>query len=195
MGTGRARGAAANPHPERKVVQTMYRMHRAVGILPVLALVAAACAPAGMGGGTTNETGASQGDTSAIPAPSAPPGSDAVDVPRVDIGVLAAEPAALEGQPVAVLARVDEVLVDGRAFLTSPSASEEGQFPVVVSGDATVGKEIATGAVVWLEGSVIALTAEDLEAAGVEVAVEELGGLDGEFVFVADTVADPLEHM
>ena len=172
----------------------MYRMHRAVGILPVLALVAAACAPAGMGGGTTNETGAPEGNTSPIAAPSASIGSEADRAQRVDIGVVAAEPAALEGQPIAVLARVDDVLVDGRAFLTSPSASQEGQFPVVVSGDATVGKEIATGAVLWVEGSIVALTAEDLEAAGAEISAEELGGLDGEFVFVADTVADPLER-
>lgn len=172
----------------------MDRMHRAVGILPVLALVAAACAPAGMGGGTTNESGAPEGDTSAIPAPSASIGSEADPTQRVDIGVVAEEPAALEGQPIAVLTRVDDVLVDGRAFLTSPSASEEGQFPVVFSGDAKIGKEIAVGAVLWVEGSVVALIADDLEAAGAEISPEELGGLDGEFVFVADTVADPLQR-
>jgi hypothetical protein len=84
------------------------------------------------------------------------------------------------------------VLVDGTAFLTSPSGTEEGQFPVVVTADAPVDKEIAVGSMLWLEGSSVALTEEDLQAAGVDVSADQLGEFDGEFVFVADLVADPL---
>lgn len=179
----------------------MNRMHRAAGILPILMLALAACAAPGTGGGRT--------DTSAEPATSpttesstAPSGSATVDaddaseteIQRVDIGVLAEDPAAFEGQPVAVLARVDEILVDGLAFVTSPSGTEEGRFPVVLTGDAQVDKEIQVGSVLWLEGMPVAFTAEDLEAAGVEISADELEGLEGEFAFVASSVGDPLSQ-
>lgn len=178
----------------------MHRMHRALGILPILVLALAACAAPGTGGGgaadrTTEPATGQPAETNAAPSGTAAAGIDdtaEADVDRVDIGVLAEDPAAFEGQPVAVLARVDEVLVDGLAFMTSPSGTEENQFPVVITSDAQVEKEIEVGNVLWLEGSPVAFTTDDLEAAGADVAADELAGFDGEFVFVATSIADPL---
>ncbi|MDQ2688795.1 MAG: hypothetical protein M3Y29_00785 [Chloroflexota bacterium] len=178
----------------------MQRMHRAAGILPILILALAACAAPGTGaGGAADETAPATNDdqataSSAAPAASATTDSDddAAGPERVDIGVLADDPGSFEGEEIAVLARVDEVLVDGLAFLTSPSGTEEGQFPVVVAADAQVDKEIAVGSVLWLEGTTVAFTAEELEAAGADVALDELGAFEGEFVFVANAVSDPL---
>jgi hypothetical protein len=48
---------------------------------------------------------------------------------------------------------------------------------------------------VWLEGSVIGLTTDELAAAGVDISPDDLGGFDGDFVFLADTVADPLDRI
>jgi hypothetical protein len=170
----------------------MNRVHRALGILPPLVLTLAACAAPGTGGGQLNETEFA-GSPSA-PASAFPSIASADTVQRIDIGALSGDPAMVEGERVAVLARVDEVLVEGRAFLTSPSASEEGQIPVVIGPEAQVDKEIAVGGVVWLEGSVIGLTTDELGAAGVDTSPEDLGAFEGDFVFLADTVADPLDR-
>ncbi len=171
----------------------MNGVHRAFGILPALVLALAACAAPGTGGGLSNET--ELAGSASAPASAAPSIASTVSVQRVDIGALAGDPAMLEGERVAVLARVDEVLVDGLAFFTSPSASEEAQIPVVIGPEAQADKEIAVGSVVWLEGSVIGLTTDELAAAGVDISPDDLGGLEGDFVFLADTVADPLDRV
>jgi hypothetical protein len=170
----------------------MNRVHRAFGILPATVLTLAACAAPGTGGGQANET--EPGGSPSAPASAAASLAPADTLQRVDIGALSGDPVTLEGERVAVLARVDEVLVDGHAFLTSPSASEEGQIPVVLEPESQVDKEIAVGSVVWLEGSVIGLTTDELAAAGVDISPEDLGGFEGDFVFVADSVADPLNR-
>ena len=91
-----------------------------------------------------------------------------------------------------MLARVDQVLVDGVAFLTSPSASDEGQIAVVVRPDAQIDKEIVEGTVMWVEGTVVGLTEQELSDAGLDVTLDQLGDFDGEFAVVADSITDPL---
>lgn len=174
----------------------MLRMRRAAGILSFVVVLLAACAAPGTGAGGSESQPAGSGDvntsSSAAPSGSAPAMAEEGSVGRVDIGVLAADPSAFEGQEIRVLARVDHVLVDGVAFLTSPSATDEGQLAVVIRPDAQVDKEIAEGGVVWVEGSVVGFSQEDLDGAGVDVSLDELGDFSGEFAIVADAIGDPL---
>lgn len=167
----------------------MNRMRRTLGILPVAALVLAACAAPGSG------TGDSSTDPAASPAaPGASSSAAASGVPgRVDIGDLYADPGAFAGEELTVLGRVDAIAVDGGAFLTSPSGEEDGLL-VVLAEDATVDKEIAERAVLWITGSVVPFTAEDLAAAGATVAADDAGlaGHAGGYVLVASEIGDPL---
>ena len=171
----------------------MNRMRRAAGILALTALLAACAAPGTGGGATASGTGA-DGMTSTNPSvsPAASGGATDDTTTRVDIGVLSDDPSAFSGEPIKVLARVDQVLVEGLVFLTSPSASDEGQTPVLVRPDAQVDKEISEGAVVWVEGTVIGLTEQELADAGLDVSLDQLGEFDGEFAVVADAISDPL---
>ena len=170
----------------------MQRTTRAITTLIFSALILAACARPGTGGGTTSSAlpESSGSATASMPAAS----GEATATQRVDIGALAANPDSFEGQNVTVLARVDKVLVDGTAFLTSPSASEQGQFAVVIKPDATIDKDIAEGTVVWVDGTLVGFTAEHLSDAGVDVTPEQLGGFKGEWVLVADAIRDPLAN-
>lgn len=169
----------------------MQRTARAITTLTVSAFLLAACAATGTGGGDTSTSASpasSGGATASMPAAS----GDATGVQRVDIGALAADPEGFANQRVTVLARVDQLLVDGAAFLTSPSASEEGQFAVVIKPDATVDKDLREGAVVWVDGTLVGFTADQLSQAGVDVTPDQLSGFDGEWVLVADAIRDPL---
>jgi hypothetical protein len=170
----------------------MQRKTRVLTTLTLSALLLAACARTGTGGGGTTSSPAgtepSGSATASMPAAS----GEATGPQRVDIGALAADPASFEGQEITVLARVDTVLVDGTAFLTSPSASEEGQFAVVVKPDATVDKEFTEGSVVWVDGTLAGFTADDLASAGVDVTPEQLGDFSGDWVLIADAIRDPL---
>lgn len=175
----------------------MNRMRRAAGIITLTALLAACAAP-GTGGGASEPSGTSAAggaDTSsANPSMSAAASGTAENgsVTRVDIGALSADPGSFSGTQIKVLARVDQVLVDGVAFLTSPSASEDGQIAVIIRPDAQVNKDVVEGSVVWVEGTVIGLTDEELTDAGLDVTLDQLGGFDGEFAVVADAISDPL---
>jgi hypothetical protein len=176
----------------------MQRMTRVAGV-PALVLLLAACAGPGTGaGGSTSASqapgsmtpGASVGASGMASMPAA--SGEAAAGGRVDIGALTADPSTYEGQTVTVLARVDEVVLEDRAFLTSPSASEDGQIAVVIKPDAQVDKAPTAGSVVWVDGTVVGFTAEDLQAAGIDLSPEELGGFNGEFVLVANAIRDPL---
>jgi hypothetical protein len=171
----------------------MNRMRRAAGILALTGLVAACAAPGTGAGGTASGTDADSA-ASANPSMSVAASDDsaASTTTRVDIGALSDDPSAFSGQQIKVLARVDQVLVDGVAFLTSPSASEEGQIAVLVRPDAQVDKEFAEGSVVWVEGTVVGLTDQELSDAGLDISLDELGDFDGEFAIVADAISDPL---
>jgi hypothetical protein len=127
-------------------------------------------------------------------APSPAPSGDTAtgEAQRVDIGVLSADPEAFAGRDITLLARVDEVLVDDLAFVTSPSGTEEGRMLVVVAPDAPADKEMRPGAMFLLEGTVVAVTPEDLQAAGVDLDAEDLAAFDGQFAFVANAAGDPL---
>src|SRR5574338_101649 len=104
----------------------MVRMRRALGILPVIALLLAACAR-GTGAGATDTStepsgsSANQPSTSASAAPSA---SEAATTGRIDIGALVGDAASYQGQEITVLGRVDSVLADGKAFTTSPNGDD-----------------------------------------------------------------------
>jgi hypothetical protein len=173
----------------------MHRTHRAAGVA-VLAVALAACAAPGTGGGSTEAPLSSVGAMSSSPPSANPTASARADRGelgnRVDIGALAEDPSSFSGEEITVLARVDQVLVDGSVFLTSPSASEEGQMAVIVRPDAQVDKEIVEGSVAWVTGSVIGLTEDELQQAGVDVAPDELGTIGGDFAIVADAIRDPL---
>jgi hypothetical protein len=166
----------------------MHRMRGAAGAVAIVTLLAA-CAGVGTGAGSS----ASPAGTGAAPSGSAPASGEAATADhRVDIGTLGGDPASFQGQEVKVLARIDKILVDGVAFLTSPSASEEGQLAVIVRPDAQVDKDIQEGRTVWVEGTVVGFTADELESAGVDVSPDQLGDFQGEFVIVADRIGDPL---
>jgi hypothetical protein len=171
----------------------MNRMRRAAGILALTALLAACAAPGTGGGATTSGSGANVvPSTNPSTSAAASAGAEAGAMTRVDIGALSDDPSAFSGEQVKVLARVDQVLVDGVAFLTSPSASEEDQIAVLVRPDAQIDKEIVEGSVVWVEGTVVGLTDQELADAGVNLSLDELGDFDGEFAIVADAIRDPL---
>lgn len=171
----------------------MQRTARAITTLILSALILAACARTGTGGGGTTSSALPESSGSAAASmPAASKGATATQ--RVDIGGLAANPDSFEGQNITVLARVDKVLVDGTAFLTSPSASETGQFAVVVKPDATVDKDLVEGAVVWVDGTLVGLTDQDLSNAGVDVTPQQLNGFKGEWVLIADAIRDPLAN-
>jgi hypothetical protein len=173
----------------------MHRMHRAAGLLPVIALLAACAAPGtGTGGAGSDASSSIPAVESTAPGTTDPSGSpsEASATTRVDIGVLGADPSSFMGEEITVLARVDRVLVDGLAFLTSPSATEENQMAVVVRPDAQVDKEIAEGSMVWVDGTVIGVSEDELAQAGVDVSLDELGEFSGEFAMVADAIRDPL---
>jgi hypothetical protein len=173
----------------------MHRITRAA-LVPALILILAACAgPRTGAGGSAGSSGLPDASGSSQPASSlgsSPSASGSETGGRVDIGVLTADPGSYEGQDVRVLARVDEVLVDGTAFLTSPSASDEGQIAVVLRPDAQVDKQPVAGSVVWVDGTVMGFTADDLQAAGVDVTPDQLSGFSGEWVIVASAIGDPL---
>ena len=174
----------------------MQRTTRAITALTLSALFLAACARTGIGGGSTSSSSSSALPESSGSATASMPAAsgEATANQRVDVGALAANPDSYENQNVTVLARVDKVLVDGTAFLTSPSASEDGQFAVVVKPDAAVDKDIAQGAVVWVDGTLVGFTAAKLADAGVDVTPQQLAGFKGEWVFVADAIRDPLAN-
>jgi hypothetical protein len=159
----------------------MNRLRRTLGVLPIAALLLAACAAPGSGGGDT-----------ASPIPSATDGGSAAPG-RVDIGDLHADPAAFAGQDVRILGRVDTVLVEDAAFLTSPSGEEDGLLVVVADG-ARVDKAPVARSVLWITGTVVPLTAEDLAAAGALVTTDDaaLADVSGEYAIVATELADPL---
>jgi hypothetical protein len=171
----------------------MVRMRRALGILPVIALLLAACAR-GTGAGATDTStepsgsSANQPSTSASAAPSA---SEAVTTGRIDIGALVGEAASYQGQEVTVLGRVDSVLADGKAFTTSPNG-DDNNILVIVGDNATVEKDIAEKAVVFITGTVVPFTGDDLAAAGAAIGVDQLADYQGDYVIVASDISDPL---
>ena len=172
----------------------MNRMRRAAGIVTLTALLAACAAP-GTGGGATEPAGTGATDAASMNPSSSPASTGSADgdtATRVDIGALSGDPSSFSGQSIKVLARVDQVLVDGVAFLTSPSASDEGQLAVLVRPDAQVDKEIHEGTVVWVHGTAAGLTEQELSDAGLDVTLDQLGDFDGEFAIVADSISDPL---
>jgi hypothetical protein len=182
----------------------MHRMHRALGILPVLTLALAACAAPQTGGGdassapdastalaSTAASASAVAGTDASHGASPSPGAGTGAAERIDIGVLAGDPGAVSGTEVRVLARVDEVVAEGDAFYTSPSGTEEGRLLVILAEDARVDKEIAEGSVVWVDGTVIGGTEDELGSAG--AALTELpSGYEGDYVLLASALADPL---
>lgn len=161
----------------------MNRIRRTFGVLPVVALVLAACAAPGTGGGDLQ---------SSAPTASAADGSAAPE--RVDIGDVYADPMAYAGEEIRILGRVDTVLVDEAAFLTSPSGEEDGLL-VVVADDATVDKVPAERSVLWITGTVVPRTAEDLSAAGALVPADDaaLAEVPGDVAIVATQLGDPLD--
>jgi hypothetical protein len=165
----------------------MNRMRRAIGILPPLVLVLAACAAPGTGGGDDSSDMATT--SAAASASTASSGATG----RVDIGDLYADPAAFAGQEVTILGRVDGLVGDRGAFLTSPSGEDEGLL-VVPADDATVEKEAAQNRVLWITGIVVPFDSEALAAAWTSVGVDDpaLAEYTGDYAVVATELGDPL---
>lgn len=162
----------------------MNHIRRSFGVLPVIALVLAACAAPGTGGGDSQ---------SPIPSASVADDGSTDDIARVDIGDLYADPAPYAGETVRILGRVDSLLVEDAAFLTSPSGEQDGLL-VVVSEDASVDKTPAERSVLWITGTVVPMTADDLATAGALVSVDDpaLADVTAEYVIVASELGDPL---
>lgn len=185
----------------------MHRMTR-VAALPALVLLMAACSRGGTGAGgdetipslpaASTPAGSSMGAMPSSSGAAMPSASASTSVggdetgQRVDMSTLAADPGTYEGQDITVLARVDKVLIDGTAFITSPSGTEEDQLAVIIKPDASVEADLAEGDVVYVDGTVAGFTADDLDSSGVDVSPEDLGGFDGEFIILADGIRDPL---
>jgi hypothetical protein len=195
------------------VSRQMHRLHRVIGIAPMLVLALAACADPDAGGqgsadataagsapaasaagsasadsSTAASAGASGAGASATASGSATAGGEAQ---RVDISVLTGDPGAYADQEIRVLARVDEVVVEEESFYTSASASEADRLLVVVASDAQVDKELAAGGVVWATGTVVEASAEAMEGAGASSG-ELPEGYEGEYALVATAIEDPL---
>jgi hypothetical protein len=183
----------------------MHRMHRAIAVLPALVLALAACSAPGSGAGgdddqTTEPMGSMPAATESAPASSAMasgseapmPSGEAGTANRVDMVALAEDPSSYADQSVTVLARIDEVVVDDEAFVTSPSGTDEDQLLVVLGDDARVDKDLDDGNVVWVDGTVVAI--DDLESAGAELSGDDpqLADFDGDYAIVADGIRDPL---
>lgn len=171
----------------------MARMHRALGILPITALLLAACAR-GTGAGASDPSLAPL--PSSITASSSAPGAAAsagetAGTGRIDIGALVGDAASYEGQDVTILGRVDSVLADGQAFTTSANG-DDNSILVIVGDDATVQKDITEKAVVFITGNVVPFTGEDLAAAGAAVGADQLSDYQGDYAIVATEIADPL---
>jgi hypothetical protein len=174
----------------------MHRIHRAIIVMPVLAFLIAACAAPETGGqasdaATSPSTAASADATSDASAPASPTDDAEAGPTRVDLSALAADPSAFTGGELRILARVDEVTEEDASFLTSPSASEEGQILVVLADDAELSKTLEVGSVVWVDGTLVGATSEELESAGA-AATELPDGYAGEYAMVASAVTDPL---
>ena len=179
----------------------MHRMHRALGILTILALTiaTAACAAPGTGEGSSDD--ASSGSAPAnMPAASgavpsdaadAGPGTGGLDGERVSIDDLLADPSLFADREITVSENVEEVFVDGQAFLFT-GTEVEGQLLVVVTPDAPVEKEVEVDRVLTATGMVVPLTAQDLEAAGVPLDDEIIAAVEGNAVLVATAISDPL---
>lgn len=167
----------------------MVRMRRALGILPLTALLLAACAR-GTGAGASNEPMTPSGSTPAMPTASAS-ASEPASTGRIDIGELVGDPASFEGQDITILGRVDTVLADGRAFTTSASG-DDNNILVVVADGATVDKDIAEKAVVFVTGTVVPFTGDDLAAVGATIGADQLSAYQGDYAIVATEIGDPL---
>lgn len=168
----------------------MPRMRRALGILPLTALLLAACAR-GTGAGADDGSAASGSTAAAASATAAASTGATATVGRTDIGEVVGDPAAYEGQEITILGRVDAVLADGQAFTTSPSG-DENDILVVVAAGANVEKDISERAVVFVTGTVVPFTGDDLAAIGATLGVDELADYQGDYAIVATAVRDPL---
>lgn len=188
----------------------MHPMRRApviLLILPILALVLAACAPAGTGGGNESND-ATTAPMSSEPMSSEPmtPGasgsldlasddpSDEIGEPtgRVDIDDVLTDPASFAGgDEVTIAENVEEVLVEETAFVIS-GTMVEGNLLVVLTPDAEIEKEIQVDRVVDITGTIVAI--DELESTDAAVSTDdpEVSGFDGEYAIVATVIGDPL---
>lgn len=191
---------------QRKAKHFMNPMARVAGLLATLALVAAACAAPGSSGGVADpatepsmatashdmsaSTTPSAGDASSSPAAS---GGEASTGGRVAIDDVLTDPASFEGREITLSENVDQVFVEDVAFLFS-GTEVEGQILVVLSPDATIEKTVQANRVVNVTGSLVPFTAEDLEAAGGGLSLDDdaLAEFEGDIVLVGTEVADPL---
>jgi hypothetical protein len=200
-----AKRPPSEPRSQRKVNHFMYPMRRVVGLLGTLALVAAACAAPGSSGSVadpeTDPSMAGSHDMSASMAPSAgaasssPAASDgeATGGGRVSIDDVLTDPAAFEGQEITLSENVDQVFVEDVAFLFR-GTEVEGQILVVLTPDASIEKDVQANRVVNVTGSLVPFTAEDLEAAGAGLSLDDdaLAEFEGDVVLVGTEVTDPL---
>jgi hypothetical protein len=168
--------------------------------------VAAACAAPGTGGSAADSetepsmatashdmsasTPPSAGAASSIPAAS---GGETSSGGRVAIDDVLTDPASFEGQEITLSENVDQVFVEDVAFLFS-GTEVEGQILVVLTPDATIEKTVQANRVVNVTGSLVPFTAEDLEAAGAGISLDDdaLAEFEGDVVLVGTEVADPL---
>jgi hypothetical protein len=185
----------------------MNRMRRALGIVPVVALVLAACAGQGTGSGATEDDAAMPSGSHAMASSTGPAASEAATTPaasadesaaaagddRVAIDDVLADPAAFEDQEITISENVDEVFLDGAAFLFS-GTEVEGQLLVVATPETTVNEQPEANRVITVTGTLVPFTAEDLEAAGAAIAIDDaaLGDFSGNAALVAAETNNPL---
>ncbi|MDQ4035166.1 MAG: hypothetical protein M3153_04475 [Chloroflexota bacterium] len=183
----------------------MFSMRRVVGLVAALALTTAACAAPGSSGSVADpatDPGMAPGhDMAGSMAPSAgeatssPAASsgEASDDGRVSIDDVLTDPAAFEGHEVTLSENVDQVFVEDVAFLFS-GIEVEGQILVVLTPGATIEKGVQADRVLSVTGSLVPFTAEDLEAAGAGLSLDDdaLAEFEGDVALVATEVTDPL---
>ena len=179
----------------------MNRLRRALGVLSILALALAACASQGTGGGATDEaTGMAAGShaMSSAAAPNASgastsPSAEASTEERVWIDDVLADPAAFEDQQITISENVDAVIADDAAFIFS-GTEVEGQLLVVLTPETTVNEKPEVNRVITVTGTLVPFTAEELEAAGAPISIDDeaLSEFSGNAVLIATEVNDPL---
>lgn len=167
----------------------MHDLRRPFALAAFAMLTLAACAPAGGGAGDP-------ADPSTVPASPLPTegGNTADDVAeRVSIDDVLADPAAFVDADLTVMENIDEVYVEDRAFLFS-GTEVQGQLLVVLEDGAPIEKAVQPDRVVAVTGRIIPFTTERMEAAGLDLTVDDevLARYGGNAVLVATRVADPL---
>lgn len=167
----------------------MHHSRRPFGLAAIALLALTACAPAGTGVG--DAPAPSTGPASPIGSGAANPDDEVAA--RESIDDVLADPEAYVDADITIMENIDEEFVEDRAFLFS-GTEVQGQLLVVLEDGATIEKTVQPDRVVAVTGRIIPFTTERMEAAGLDLTVDDeaVSRYGGNAVLVATHVADPL---